>query len=252
MHELAERTVLITGVSGAVGARLAGTFGGYGARVIGSYRTGAAAAEEAIAGLPAGRGSVIQADLDSPDAARGLWTAASAIAEVDTVVVNAAVIEPTPLTGDDDAWDAGWQHTLQVNVLGAATLMREAASAFAARGSGSIIAISSWAGQQGSRIPDLGAYAASKAAIRNFGQTLARAHARDGVRVYTIAPGVVDAGMGTAGMSDDRIREVADGLAMGRHVEVQEIAELAAFLATGRAPSLTGSTLDLNGASYLR
>jgi NAD(P)-dependent dehydrogenase (short-subunit alcohol dehydrogenase family) len=58
--------------------------------------------------------------------------------------------------------------------------------------------------------------------------------------------------MGTAGMTDDAIRAVADGLAMGRHVEVQEIAELAAFLATGRAPSLTGSTLDLNGASYLR
>jgi NAD(P)-dependent dehydrogenase (short-subunit alcohol dehydrogenase family) len=166
--------------------------------------------------------------------------------------VNAAVIEPTPLTGEDDAWDAGWQQTLQVNVIGAATLMREAAAAFAARGSGSIITISSWAGQQGSRIPDLGAYAASKAAIRNFGQSLARAYARDGVRVYTIAPGVVDAGMGTAGLSADEIRAVAEGLTMGRHVEVQEIAELAAFLATDRTPSLTGSTLDLNGASYLR
>ncbi|MEQ1737355.1 MAG: SDR family oxidoreductase, partial [Rhodoglobus sp.] len=181
-----------------------------------------------------------------------LWREASAIAEIDTVLVNAAVIEPTPLTGDDAAWDAGWQQTLDVNVIAATTLMREAAATMSGRGFGSIIVISSWAGQQGSRIADLGAYAASKAAIRNFGQSLARAYARDGVRVYTIAPGVVDAGMGTADKSPDEIAAVADGLTMGRHVEAQEIAELAAFLATDRAPSLTGSTLDLNGASYVR
>jgi NAD(P)-dependent dehydrogenase (short-subunit alcohol dehydrogenase family) len=247
MNELTGRTVLITGVSGAIGGRLAATFGGYGARVIGTYRTGEDAARAAV-----GTGDILRADFGGPDAARSLWREASAIAEIDAVVVNAAVIEPTPLTGDDDAWDAGWENTLQVNVVAASTLMREAAAAFAERGSGSIITISSWAGQQGSRLPDLGAYAASKAAIRNFGQSLARAYARDGVRVYTIAPGVVDAGMGTAGLNADEIEAVADGLTMGRHVEVQEIAELAAFLATGLAPSLTGSTLDLNGASYLR
>jgi NAD(P)-dependent dehydrogenase (short-subunit alcohol dehydrogenase family) len=252
MTDLSERTALITGVSGAIGSRLAATLGGYGARVVGTYRTGSQAAEQAIATLPAGRGSLIQAHLDDAAAARALWTEALAIAEVDTVIVNAAVLVPTPLRDDDAAWDAGWEQTLQVNVTGAATLMRAAAATFAGRGFGSIITISSWAGQQGSRIADLGAYAASKAALRNFGQTLARAYARDGVRVYTIAPGVVDAGMGTAGQSDAELRATADGLAMGRHVEAQEIAELAAFLATDRAPSLTGSTLDLNGASYLR
>ena len=253
MHELSHRTALITGVSGAIGARLAATLGGYGARVIGTYRDGAEAAERAIAGLAPGRGSLIQALLEDAASARVLWCEATAIAEVDTVVVNAAALERTALAGDDvDAWDAGWQHSLDVNVIAAATLMREAAATFADRGFGSIITISSWAGQQGSRIPDLGAYAASKAAIRNFGQTLARAYARQGVRVYTIAPGVVGAGMGTAELSADEIRAVADGLAMGHHVDAQEIAELVAFLATDLAPSLTGSTLDLNGASYLR
>ena len=159
---------------------------------------------------------------------------------------------PTPLDGDDDAWDSGWLESLQVNVIAASTLMREAARTFAESGSGSIVAISSWAAEQGSRIPDLGAYAASKAALRNFAQTLARAYARSGVRVYTIAPGVVDGGMGTADLDPDEIRAVAEGLAMGQHVAVSEIAELAAFLASDRCPSLTGSTIDLNGASYIR
>jgi len=252
MNDLSDRTALITGISSAIGSRLAATFGGYGAHVIGTYRTGAEAATQAVASLPSVRRHLIQADLVDADAARAVWTAALATAEVDTLVVNAAAMAESPLTGDDEAWDAGWQQSLNVNVIGAATLMRAAAATFAGRGFGSIITISSWAGQQGSRIPDLGAYAASKAALRNFGQTLARAYAKDGVRVYTIAPGVVDAGMGTAGKSAAELQAVADGLAMGRHVEVQEIAELAAFLASDKAPSLTGSTLDLNGASYLR
>lgn len=253
MLELSSRTALITGVSGAIGGRLASTFGGYGARVIGTYRTGLEAAEVAVGALPHDRRALIRASLDDAESARALWTEASAVGDINVLVVNAATLATTPLTGDNtEEWDAGWQQSLQINVIGAATLMREAAAAFATRGSGSIITISSWAGQQGSRIPDLSAYAASKAALRNFGQTLARAYVRDGVQVYTIAPGVVDEGMGTADLSPEEVQGVADGLAMGRHVDAQEIAELAAFLATGRAPSLTGSTLDLNGASYLR
>jgi NAD(P)-dependent dehydrogenase (short-subunit alcohol dehydrogenase family) len=254
MDELSQRTALITGVSGALGSRLAATFGGYGARVIGTYRDHHDAAEKAMSSIPAERRTLIEARFGDADAARSLWRDATEIStEIDTLVVNAAALVPAPLTGDDPSdWDEGWAQSLQVNVVASTTLMREAAAAFAERGFGSIIAISSWAGQQGSRIPELGAYAASKAALRNFAQTLARAYARQGVRVYTIAPGVVDAGMGTDGKSADDIRDVAEGLTMGRHVEAQEVAELAAFLATDRAPSLTGSTLDLNGASYVR
>lgn len=252
MTALENRTALITGVSGAIGGELARVFAREGARVIGTYRSREDAAERAIEDLPADRRALLQAGFGGGDSARELWRRACAGGPVDTVVVNAAAMAPTPLAGDDDEWDAGWLESLQVNVIAASTLMREAAKTFAERGSGSIIAISSWAAQQGSRIPDLGAYAASKAALRNFAQTLARAYARSGVRVYTIAPGVVDGGMGTAGLDPDQVRAVAEGLAMGRHVAVSEIAELAAFLASDRCPSLTGSTIDLNGASYIR
>lgn len=253
MPPLAERTVLITGVSGGIGSCLAATFGRDGATVIGTYRTHQADAEQAIATIPAGRASLLPARLDSAEAARDLWVRACELGTIDTLVVNAATLASTPLTDDDDrAWDEGWQESLAVNVVAASTLMRQAAKIFAERGSGSIIAVSSWAAEQGSRIPDLGAYAASKAALRNFAQTLARAYARSGVRVYTIAPGVVGTGMGTVDLSPGEITAVAEGLTMGRHVEAQEVAELAAFLASDRCPSLTGATIDLNGASYIR
>lgn len=252
MTALAGRTALITGVSGAIGGELARVFGRDGAKVIGTYRSRREAAEQSLSDLPPERRVLLQAGFGGGDSARALWREALEAGPVDTVVVNAAAMAATPLTGDDDEWDAGWQQSLQVNVIAASTLMREAARVFAERGSGSIIAISSWAAQQGSRIPDLGAYGASKAALRNFAQTLARAYARSGVRVYTIAPGVVDGGMGTADLDPEEVRAVAEGLTMGRHVAVSEIAELAAFLASDRCPSLTGSTIDLNGASYIR
>ncbi|KAA9106578.1 SDR family NAD(P)-dependent oxidoreductase [Microbacterium rhizomatis] len=252
MTTLAGRTALITGVSGAIGGELARVFGREGATVVGTYRHRRDAATEALSGIPAERRVLLQTEFGGGDSARALWAGALQAGPIDTVVVNAAAMAPTPLAGDDDEWDAGWQRSLQVNVIAASTLMREAAQAFAERGSGSIIAISSWAALQGSRIPDLGAYAASKAALRSFAQTLARAYARSGVRVYTIAPGVVDGGMGTADLDPEEVRAVAEGLVMGRHVAVSEIAELAAFLASDRCPSLTGSTIDLNGASYIR
>ena len=252
MTALAGRTALITGISGAIGTEIAAAFRREGATVIGTYRSRPDEARAALAAVPTGRGSLLHAELSDAESARDLWRRARLEGRIDTLVVNAAVMAPTPLTEDDAAWDAGWQASLATNVVAASTLMREAAASFADQGFGSVVAISSWAAQQGSRIHDLGAYAASKAALRNFAQTLARAYARSGVRVYTIAPGVVDAGMGTGGLDAEQIRSVADGLTMGHHVAASEVAELAAFLATDRCPSMTGATIDLNGASYIR
>jgi NAD(P)-dependent dehydrogenase (short-subunit alcohol dehydrogenase family) len=249
---LAGRTVLLTGASGGIGRITAQTLAAAGATVLAHYRSDRSGAETALAGVPTERAVLLAGDLDTPDAARQLWHEASAAHQVDVLVLNAAVIPDTPVDGLDEEWDAGWQQALQVNVVGAGALMREAVRAFVARGSGTVIVLSSWAAEQGSRIKDVSSYAASKAAIRNLAQTFARAYARDGLRVHVVAPGVVDAGMGVAGHDDTARSAVAEGLAMGRYVEPEEVAILIAFLATDGCPSLTGSTLDINGASYIR
>jgi len=246
------RTVLLTGASGGIGAATAGTLAAAGATVLAHYRSDRAQAELALADIPEQRKWFLPGDLGSPDGARAVWRAAEEHQRVDILVLNAAVMAHSPMDGPDADWDAGWDDALRVNVIGAGTLMRAAIRTFAARGGGTVIAISSWAAEQGSRILDASAYAASKAALRNLAQTCARHYARDGVRVHIVAPGVVRSGMGTAGLDDDQLSQVADGLAMGRHVDAIEVAELVAFLATDAAPSLTGGTIDLNGASYLR
>jgi NAD(P)-dependent dehydrogenase (short-subunit alcohol dehydrogenase family) len=249
---LAGRTVLLTGASGGIGQVTARTLATAGATVLAHYRSNRSGAETALADAPSDRAVLLAGDLDTPDAARRLWRAASAAHHVDVLVLNAGVIPDTPVDGPDEEWDAGWQQALQVNVVGAGTLMREAVRAFVARGSGTVIVLSSWAAEQGSRIKDVSSYAASKAAIRNLAQTFARAYARDGLRMHVVAPGVVDVGMGVAGRDETARAAVAEGLAMGRFVEAGEVATLIAFLATDGCPNLTGSTLDINGASYIR
>ncbi|MCU1680016.1 MAG: family oxidoreductase [Amycolatopsis sp.] len=252
-NALAGRTVLLTGASRGIGAVTAGALADSNATVLAQYRTGREGAEKAVAALPEKQKQVLQADLATPAGARELWQSAlAAHPDIDVLVLNAAVIPDTPIDGPDEVWDAGWQEALQVNVIGAAALMREAVRYFAARGSGTVIVLSSWAAEQGSRIPDLTAYAASKAALRNLAQTFARNYTTKGLRVHVLAPGVVNAGMAIAGQDEASKQAVADGLAMGRLVEAGEIATLIAFLATDACPSLTGSTLDINGASYIR
>lgn len=246
------RTVLLTGSSGGIGAVTAGSLLDAGAHVLAHYRSDRAAAEAAVDGAHRSRAQLVAGDLSDPASARRLWHEAEAVRPVDVLVLNAATMAATPFDGSDDAWDAGWEQSLAVNVVGAGALLREAVRTFAARGGGTAIVVSSWAAEQGSRLLDVSAYAASKAAIRNLAQTLARHFARAGVRVYVVAPGVVDTGMGVAGQDTEHRESVAAGLAMGRLVSAQEVAGLISYLATDGCPSLTGSTLDLNGASYVR
>jgi hypothetical protein len=67
-----------------------------------------------------------------------------------------------------------------------------------------------------------------------------------------VAPGVVDGGMGTADLDEDRVRRLAEGLAMGQLVGVDEIGAVVAFLCADVTPALSGATIDMNGASYVR
>jgi 3-oxoacyl-[acyl-carrier protein] reductase len=251
-NALRGRTVLLTGASRGIGAATAAALANANANVVAHYRTQQREASQAVEALPDEQKLLLQADLGDPAEARRLWRAALDWRDVDVLVLNAAVLPTTPIDGTDEEWDDGWAQALQVNVIGAGALMREAARHFAQRGDGTIVVLSSWAAQQGSRIPDLTAYAASKAAIRSLAQTFARAFVRRGVRIHILAPGVVDTGMGVAGMDDAATQAVAGGLAAGQLVGAGELATLVAFLATGACPSLTGATLDMNGASYIR
>ncbi|NUR76801.1 MAG: SDR family oxidoreductase [Thermoleophilia bacterium] len=248
------RVVLVTGASRGIGAAAAAAIAESGASVIAHYGTYADGAAEAVAALPDDRKLLVQADLSQPGSARALWREAVAWRRrIDVVVANAAIAPETPFEGSDEEWDAGWDAVLRVNVLETVSLIREAVAHFRASGGGIVITVSSWAAQQGSAIPSLSAYAASKAAVKAVTQTVARNYARDGVLAYVVAPGIVRTRMSEiSATSRGGIDNVNAILAMGEMAPADEVGSLIAFLASGACRHLTGATIDLNGASYIR
>ena len=143
---------------------------------------------------------------------------------------------------------------MAVNVHAPARLLRHAVSGWLAAGrGGSIIGIGSWVSTRGTANPGAIAYAASKAAISAATKTVARNYAEKGILAYVIAPGVVNTQMSVdSAAKTGGVDAVTATLPMREWVPPGEIGELAAFLATGRARHLSGATIDINGAAYIR
>ena len=248
------RVVLLTGASKGIGAATAAALGRAGASVVAHYGSGEAGAAAATAEIPRERKLLVHADLRDPEAPGRLWEAAVAWrGRVDVLVNNAAVMPSTPLDGPEDEWRRGWDEALQVNVRAPAELVRAAVPHFVAGGGGVLITLSSWVAQRGPRDPSLIAYAASKAAVKALTQAVARHHAPDGVLAYVIAPGVVGTELSRiAAERTGGLDALYAGLTLGEWVPPEEVADVVVFLAGGTVRHLTGATLDVNGASYVR
>jgi NAD(P)-dependent dehydrogenase (short-subunit alcohol dehydrogenase family) len=254
MHDLTGKTIVLTGASRGIGAATARALGAAGASLVAHYGGHREGAEEAVAGIRAERRLLLQANLSEPGSARALWRDAVAWrGRVDVLVANAATMPTTAFDGGDDEWDEGWTEALRVNVLEPASLIREAVRHFLEHGGGTVITLSSWAAQRGSAIAHLNAYAASKAALANVTQTVARNYAADGILAHVVAPGIVRTRLSeVSAAARGGVEGVNAALAMGEMVPPEEVAELITYLATGTCRHLTGATLDLNGASNIR
>ncbi len=249
------KTILVTGASKGIGRAIAERLVAEGARVVAHYGRDEEGARAALSKAPPERAVLVGADLSAPGGADALMREAiAATGGLHGFVNNAAVMRFDGGIDDDDAaWDRVWAETMQVNVLSAARLLRSAVHHFRERGGGEIVGISSWAAQKGVTNPRTIAYAASKAAFKAALQTVATGYARDGIRTYIVAPGVVDTQMSRDFAESQGGRAVVeDRLAMGAFVPPEEIAALTAFCLSGQAKHLSGGTIDINGASYVR
>ncbi|WP_439545867.1 SDR family NAD(P)-dependent oxidoreductase [Sandarakinorhabdus sp.] len=253
--DLTGKTILLTGASKGIGAATAAILGAAGAHVVAHYGSDRAGAEAATAAIPPERLLLVQADLADLDAVEALWDAALAWrGRIDVLVNNAAVMD---FSGGIDApleiWDAVWDAALTVNVKAPSRLMRRAVQHYLSEGGGAVISIGSWAAQRGVTNPATIAYGASKAAIRAATQSIARAYARQKILAYVITPGVVRTRLSEQfAATNGGEAAVSATLASGEWVTPDELGRLVAFLASGAVPQLSGATLDVNGASYIR
>jgi 3-oxoacyl-[acyl-carrier protein] reductase len=243
---------LVTGASRGIGRAIAQAFAEQGDRVAVHHRDSAALAADVLAGLPGAGHLVVQADLADPDATRRMVDAAcDGLNGLDVLVNNAGVFTAHPIDEVSyEQWQAAWQETLGVNLIGAANATWCAVQHMIPRRAGRIVNVSSRGAFRGE--PGQPAYGASKAGMNAFGQSLAQALAPHGIAVGTVAPGFVDTDMAAGhldGAVGDAIRAQSPFLRVARP---EEIAAAVLYLASPQAEWASGAIIDLNGASYLR
>ena len=246
------RAVLVTGAARGIGRAVAETFAGQGDRVAVHYGSSASQAAAVLAGLPGAGHLAVQADLAEPAAVhRMVDEAAAGLGGLDVLVNNAGVFVPHPVTGLSYAqWQAAWQHTLAVNLTGAANVTWCAVQHMIRGGGGRIVNVSSRGAFRGE--PGQPGYAASKAGLNAFGQSLALALAPHGIAVTGVAPGFVDTDMAASALDGSAGDTIRGQSPFGRVATAGEVAAAVLYLASPQAEWASGTILDLNGASYLR
>ena len=246
------KTALVTGASRGIGRAIAIELASSGFRVAVHYNANAAAAQETLAALPGGGHMVSPADLTHPDAAGGLAEAALSWAggRVDVLVHNAGIYAPTPLLGGTlGDWQAAMQGQMQVNFWAGAALAWHLAPAMAEAGWGRMVQISSRAGHRGEA--GFAGYAASKAAQISLVKSLAVELGPMGVGCFAVAPGWTETEMAAEALAE-RGDSIRAQIPLGRVAAPADVASLVGFLVTPAADYLSGQTIDVNGASYLR
>jgi 3-oxoacyl-[acyl-carrier protein] reductase len=247
------RAVLVTGGSRGIGAAIAIAFAERGDRVAVHYRDAAGAADAVRDSLPGVGHVTVQADLADGAAVRAMVDdAAGRLGGLDVLVNNAGIYLEHPVTGASYAeWQAAWQATLGVNLVGAANATWCAVRHMIAGGRGGrIVNVGSRGAYRGE--PTHPAYGASKAGLHAFGQSIAVALAPHGIGVASVAPGYVATDMTgeeLATPAGDAIRAQSP---FNRVATAAEVAAAVVYLASTEAEWASGAVLDLNGASYLR
>jgi 2-keto-3-deoxy-L-fuconate dehydrogenase len=243
--DLAGKRALVTGAGSGIGAAIAETLAGAGARVFVTDFNLAAANETTNRILAAG-GVAESHELDVTDESQ-CGRAARTTGPLEILINNAGVGHVgTALT----TTGADLDRLYAVNVRGMLNVTKVYLPGMVERRAGAIINMASVAGLVGVR--DRLAYCTSKFAVVGLTKSMALDHAADGVRVNCICPGRVETPFVSARLReypdpDLAYREMSATQSLGRMGKPHEIAAAALFLASDEAAFVTGSALSIDG-----
>ena len=236
----ADKVVFVTGAGQGMGRAVVQHFGAAGAQVVAvDINLEAASAAVSVFGA---NGLALACNVSDPAAVKAAFAAVEERFGRLDVVVNSAGI------GSVDAFldtpDDNWTRVIGVNLTGTFLCCREGARLMQKCGAkGSLINVSSTAAMTGEGPSH---YCASKAGVMGLTRSIARELAASGIRVNTIVPGPTNTPM-MAGIPDEWMQSMIKAIPLVRMCEPEEIARVAAFLASDDAGFITGQNIAVNG-----
>jgi len=256
MRELENKVALVTGASRGIGRGIADALAGDGAMVIIHFGRNSEAADETVK-LIASRGGAafaLPADLACAQEIESFFvaldeqlTARAGSNQLDILVNNAGIASPASYR---EMSAAQFDHLFAVNVRGAFLVTQAAIRRM--RPGGRIINISSLASRHAAPSPMVPPYSMTKAALDALTLGLAQDLGPLNITANVIAPGPVETDINSQFLSRPEIRKgIEEQTALGRIGEVQDIANLARFLASSQSQWITGQYIAAAGGFHL-
>ena len=239
------KVVLVTGASRGIGKAIAQSFAAGGAKVIGTATSQSGA--DAISEYLGEHGCGLVLNSLQPETFADFVKAVEEKAggTVDILVNNAGITrDGLFMRMKEEDWDA----VLTCNLSSVAKLTQMCMRGMIKKRQGRIINITSVVGESG----NVGQcnYAAAKAGLIGFTKSLARELAARNVTVNCVAPGFIATDM-TAVLKDEIKESILKNVPLGVMGESDDIANAVLFLASDGSKYVTGTTLDVNGGSYM-
>lgn len=243
-----KKTALVTGGTKGIGLAIVSTLLSDGYRVVATYSIDEKAAEEADRQLQKKYLDYVIQKSDVSDSYAVKAIVEKTVARfggIDVLVNNAGILKQQEVF---ELSEADWDRTFAVNLKGPFLLSQLVMPLMQKRGGGVVVNISSVGGQTGGpKAPD---YAASKAALICFTQSMARHGAEMNVRVNCVSPGWIDTGIFSKERYMEIQAEAQKYIPLARLGQPQEVADAVSFLVSDKATYITGQTLNVNGGLY--
>lgn len=245
------KQILVTGASQGIGQAIARELMAKGGRVVAHYNSHREEAISLVAEFPETGSVALQASLDKPREVEGLFrTSLGHLGWLDSVIINAGVFLPHPVSQPVEQWFDIWKKTMAINLDAAGLLTRLGITHFQERGGGRFIYVGSRAAFRG-ETQDFMAYAASKGGLTSLSRTVARSFGKDRIASFTIAPGFTRTAIVESFIASHGEAALLDEISLPELTRPTDIAPLAAFICTGKMDHATGSVIDVNAGSYM-